>query len=222
MKWCYLMQEGILPNAKMESLSFVLGQERQLLSSHKEYGFVTADTAWGRAAMARIAAVMQLPISYNKMHSHPCCVLLSLGLPSISKDSSVCFIGGRGLGSAAEYGVLAEMANQCYASVGATRAVVDSGWAPPEHQIGQGGMAPKVDYAIMIGVSGAIQHIVGLKFAKCIIAINPDPNAAIFEIADYGVVRSWQQAKSFLINSLFDNEKGERYVDRCPKGNKGP
>lgn len=104
------------------------------------------------------------------------------------KDAEIICAGGRGLGDAAGFVLLEELANTVGGAVGATRAAADAGWIDPAHMIGQTGTTVKPKLFFSCGISGAIQHLIGMEKSDIIIAINSDPDAPIFSVADFGIV----------------------------------
>ena len=103
------------------------------------------------------------------------------------KDARIVVGAGAGVGSEEHFGVIRELAEALGAELGATRAVVDAGWLPADHQIGQTGATVRPDLYIGCGISGAVQHWVGMEDAKTIIAINTDKNAPLMKRAHYRV-----------------------------------
>lgn len=123
------------------------------------------------------------------------------------QDAKILVSGGRGMGKPENFKLLKDLAQEVGGMVSASRAVVDSGWVDSDRQVGQTGKTVRPDVYFACGISGAIQHVAGMEEADFIIAINKDPNALIFEVADVGIVGDVEKVIPNLIENIKNLKK---------------
>ena len=179
------------------SASYISAAGKPLVVSFKD------GVAIAPAALNRTGEIIRLPVALSEMDRAVQMLRRDVAAKTVNlKEAPIIVAGGAGVGSAEHFALVRELAVALGAEVGATRAVVDAGWLPADHQIGQTGATVRPNLYIACGISGAVQHRVGMLDSRKIVAINTDPNAPIFRIAHYKIVGDLKVVLPKLIRLL--------------------
>jgi electron transfer flavoprotein alpha subunit len=165
---------------------------------------------WGRLPVAQ-PVVTSVEIDPDPQLMEHVVSVAPAGRPTSRPDlrsARVVISGGRGFGSAARFSLVGELADELGAAVGASRAAVDAGFAPHTAQVGQTGVTVSPDLYVALAISGAMQHEAGMSTSRTVVAVNLDPNAPIFDIADFGVVGDVARVVPALVTEIRARRSG--------------
>jgi len=178
------------------AIATVQSSDAKKIITVRTTGFDKANAEGGSASIEAIAAADKVGIS-----SFVGAELSKSDRPELT-SAKIIISGGRGMGSGENFAIIEAVADKLGAAVGASRAAVDAGFVPNDYQVGQTGKIVAPELYIAVGISGAIQHLAGMKDSKIIVAINKDEEAPIFQVADYGLVADLFDAVPALEKAL--------------------